>query len=66
MAPKSIGPEAHLLLAGNAPDANHVSGTITVPEVAHDTEESEYVVCSLLASPRCDISLLMPMLLSLR
>ena len=25
-----------------------VSGTITVPEVAHDTEEDEYVVCSLL------------------
>jgi hypothetical protein len=66
MASKSIGPEAHLLLAGKAPDADAVSGTITVPEVAHDTEESEYVVCSLLASPSCDISLLTPMLLSLR
>ena len=28
-------------------DAEDVSGTITVPEVAHDTEEDEYVVRSL-------------------
>src|ERR1700744_5356400 len=26
-------------------DTKDVSGTITVPEVAHDTEEDEYVVC---------------------
>ncbi|ATY67035.1 Activator of Hsp90 ATPase [Cordyceps militaris] len=29
--------------SGSAPDADDVSGTITVPEVAHDTEEDEYV-----------------------
>ena len=30
-----------------------VSGTITIPEVAHDTAEDEYVVCSLgLPHPR--------------
>lgn len=27
-------------------DTKDVSGTITIPEVAHDTEEDEYVVCS--------------------
>ena len=30
--------------AGQTKDAEDVSGTITVPEVAHDTEENEYVV----------------------
>jgi activator of HSP90 ATPase len=30
---------------GSAPDEAEVSGTITVPEVAHDTDEDEYVVC---------------------
>ncbi|TPX18820.1 uncharacterized protein E0L32_011499 [Thyridium curvatum] len=29
--------------SGSAPDADEVSGTITVPEVAHDTEEDEFV-----------------------
>lgn len=29
---------------GTAKDVN-ASGTITIPEVAHDTEEDEYVVC---------------------
>lgn len=29
---------------GSAPGEDDVSGTITVPEVAHDTEEDEYVV----------------------
>ena len=29
---------------GKTKDAEDVSGTITVPEVAHDTEEDEYVV----------------------
>lgn len=43
----SQGQKAYLVLAGEAPDADVVSGSITVPEVAHDTEESEYVVCSL-------------------
>ena len=30
-------------------DTKEVSGTITIPEVAHDTEEDEYVVCLILA-----------------
>lgn len=30
--------------AGSTPDEQDVSGTITVPEVAHDTEENEFVV----------------------
>ena len=30
---------------GSAPDAEDVSGTITIPEVAHDTDEDEFVVC---------------------
>lgn len=34
-------------IAGKAKDNEDVSGTITIPEVAHDTEEDEYVVCSL-------------------
>lgn len=29
-------------------DTKEVSGTITIPEVAHDTEEDEYVVCLIL------------------
>ncbi|KAH8666565.1 activator of Hsp90 ATPase [Xylariales sp. PMI_506] len=29
--------------SGSAPDAEGVTGTITVPEVAHDTEEDEFV-----------------------
>ncbi len=43
--------EGSLILAGEAPGADDVSGSITVPEVAHDTEESEYVVCSLTRLP---------------
>lgn len=31
--------------SGAAPGEEDVSGTITVPEVAHDTEEEEFVVC---------------------
>jgi hypothetical protein len=30
---------------GTTKDDEEISGTITVPEVAHDTEENEYVVC---------------------
>jgi len=30
--------------SGTTKDDEDVSGTITVPEVAHDTEENEYVV----------------------
>ena len=33
---------------GKTKDEELVSGSITIPEVAHDTEEDEYVVCSLL------------------
>lgn len=33
--------------SGKTKDDEEVSGTITVPEVAHDTEENEYVVCLL-------------------
>ena len=32
---------------GSDKDGENVTGKITVPEVAHDTEEDEYVVCSL-------------------
>ena len=32
-------------------DTKDVSGTITIPEVAHDTEEDEYVVCLILPIP---------------
>lgn len=32
---------------GKIRDGENVSGSISVPEVAHDTEEDEYVVCSL-------------------
>ena len=31
--------------SGKTKDDEDVSGTITIPEVAHDTEENEYVVC---------------------
>lgn len=36
--------------AGKIRDGENVSGSISVPEVAHDTEEDEYVVCSLCSS----------------
>ena len=35
---------------GKTEDEEDVGGTITIPEVAHDTEEDEYVVCSLCRS----------------
>ncbi len=34
-------------LLGTTADKKTASGTITIPEVAHDTDEAEYVVCSL-------------------
>jgi activator of HSP90 ATPase len=37
--------------AGKNKDGEEASGTITIPEVAHDTEEDEYVVCSLRSHP---------------
>lgn len=33
--------------SGKNKEGEEASGTITIPEVAHDTEEDEYVVCSL-------------------
>jgi len=38
--------------SGKTKDDEEVSGTITVPEVAHDTEENEYVVCLPVPSGR--------------
>jgi activator of HSP90 ATPase len=35
--------------SGSAPEAGDVSGTITIPEVAHDTDENEFVVCIAVA-----------------
>jgi hypothetical protein len=35
---------------GATKEDEHVTGTITIPEVAHDTEEDEYVVFPLPAS----------------
>ena len=37
---------------GKTKEAEEANGSITVPEVAHDTEEDEYVVCSLLCPAR--------------
>lgn len=34
-------------LTGKTKDGEQVSGSIKIPEVAHDTEEDEYVVCLL-------------------
>jgi hypothetical protein len=36
-------------LLGKNKDGEDVSGTVSIPEVAHDTEEDEYVVRSLLS-----------------
>ena len=36
--------------AGKTKEAEEANGSITIPEVAHDTEEDEYVVCSHFAS----------------
>lgn len=54
----NVGRRAHATFAGKAPEADSVSGIITVPEVAHDTEESEYVVCSLCRVPNFLMNLL--------
>ena len=35
------------VILGHTKEEEEVSGSITIPEVAHDTEEDEYVVCSL-------------------
>lgn len=32
-------------LTGKTKDGEEVSGSINIPEVAHDTEEDEFVVC---------------------
>ena len=36
---------------GKTEEEEDITGTITIPEVAHDTEEDEYVVCLLRAPP---------------
>lgn len=38
---------------GKAGEVDGVTGTITVPEVAHDTEEDEYVVCLVVPHAHC-------------
>lgn len=38
---------------GKTKDGEDVSGTITIPEVAHDTEEDEYVVRLIVPRPPC-------------
>jgi Activator of Hsp90 ATPase, N-terminal len=38
--------------SGETAEKEEVTGTITIPEVAHDTEEDEYVVRSLGYTPR--------------
>lgn len=40
-----------MVFKGKTANDEEVSGTITVPEVAHDTEENEYVVGIL--TPDC-------------
>jgi activator of HSP90 ATPase len=37
--------------SGNVKDGESASGTITIPEVAHDTELDEYVVCFPYTTP---------------
>jgi hypothetical protein len=41
--------------AGKNKEGEEASGTITIPEVAHDTEEDEYVVRSLRSHPLINI-----------
>ena len=53
-------------VAGAAKDEEDVSGTITIPEVAHDTEADEYVVCSLLSLELLHYSMLTQGVLSVR
>lgn len=38
-------------VTGSTKDGESVSGTINIPEIAHDTEEDEYVVRSISQSP---------------
>jgi activator of HSP90 ATPase len=40
-----------ILIAGKTKDGEDVSGSISVPEVAHDTEPDEYVVRSIILRP---------------
>ena len=42
---------------GNTEEEEDVTGTITIPEVAHDTEEDEYVVCLLDGFPTATVTL---------
>ena len=48
--------QCFFFLSGSTPEEEDVSGTITVPEVAHDTEEDEYVVRRpryMIINPKC-------------
>lgn len=38
---------------GKTTDGEEVSGTITIPEVAHDTDEDDYVVCYAMPRISC-------------
>jgi hypothetical protein len=38
-------------MIGRTTENEEVSGTITIPEVAHDTSADEYVVCPLYLLP---------------
>jgi hypothetical protein len=53
------------MFPGTAEDVS-ASGTITIPEVAHDTEEDEYVVCFPKVMPLGDSLGLTDVLCSLR
>ena len=48
---RSTGWTSWLMSAGATKEDTGVTGTISIPEVAHDTEEDEYVVCSLCPEP---------------
>ena len=41
-----------LTQAGSTTEEEEVKGTITIPEVAHDSEQDEYVVCSICPTSR--------------
>jgi len=54
-----LEPIQHLsdMLPGKTKDGEDVSGTISIPEVAHDTDEDDYVVRLAPTSPRSPTSL---------
>lgn len=42
------------LFVGKTADGENVTGSIKIPEVAHDTEADEYVVCLLYCALLCE------------